>query len=337
MIEGLTLGRSSSGRRGTHSKPVGAPTHTTSAHAGQKASSSGLSRIVGAEHHSRQQPKRFSSAAHDTPRSGTTFDIPSSYSLPSFETVLSPRSEHLASHAAHKPSALPASSSSSSVYSGSDTSSYRAHGTSGARNSIAWSGYPTERVDAVPVIDEEEPVLNVHLADLGSRAESEISTDEDFRPRKRGPLPTATAPSYAYHTTSPLRISKVASPSSRSTRQQSGATSPSAPLRNAAHPFASGAARISRSQADRLSALAHQAARPEGPGPSFSSSRLQSVLADSLPLTNMSQAHQVAFAAADDVGDEELCPICVESLSFTYRLPGEKPHVVPSVDMPYTR
>ncbi|KAI9636770.1 pleckstrin domain-containing protein [Dioszegia hungarica] len=30
-----------------------------------------------------------------------------------------------------------------------------------------------------------------------------------------------------------------------------------------------------------------------------------------------------------DDDDEEKCPICVESLSFSYRLPGEKPHVVP--------
>lgn len=39
-------------------------------------------------------------------------------------------------------------------------------------------------------------------------------------------------------------------------------------------------------------------------------------------------AHQVTLAE-EGVEDEEKCPICVESLSFTYRLPGEKPHVVP--------
>lgn len=312
------------------------PIHTTSAHTGQKASSSGLlpsSRIpVGAEHPSRQQPERSSTAAtHNTARQGTTFGIPTSYSLPSFETVLSPRSDRVGAYAtAHKSAAFLASSlSSSSILSGSDSSSFRAFGSTGARSSTAWSAYPVERVDTVPVIDEEEPVLHVHLAELGTRADLELSADDDFRPRKRNLPPAASAPSYTYHPTSPLRISKLASPGSRSARQQSGASSPSGRRTSAAHPFASGAAGVTSPQSSRLGALGYEAARPESPGPSASSIRLQSVLADPSSSTSMSQVHQVAFAAADDVGDEELCPICVESLSFTYRLPGEKPHVVP--------
>ncbi|WWC91194.1 uncharacterized protein L201_006136 [Kwoniella dendrophila CBS 6074] len=40
--------------------------------------------------------------------------------------------------------------------------------------------------------------------------------------------------------------------------------------------------------------------------------------------------HQIALISTeDDKDDEETCPVCVESLSFTYRLPGEKPHIVP--------
>lgn len=40
-------------------------------------------------------------------------------------------------------------------------------------------------------------------------------------------------------------------------------------------------------------------------------------------------AHQVSLASPeDDQGDPD-CPVCCESLSFTFRLPGEKPHVVP--------
>ena len=27
--------------------------------------------------------------------------------------------------------------------------------------------------------------------------------------------------------------------------------------------------------------------------------------------------------------DEEECPVCLEPLSFSFRLPGEKPHIVP--------
>jgi hypothetical protein len=41
-------------------------------------------------------------------------------------------------------------------------------------------------------------------------------------------------------------------------------------------------------------------------------------------------AHQVNLVSQADMGeDDETCPICVESLGFTFRLPGEKPHVVP--------
>lgn len=41
-------------------------------------------------------------------------------------------------------------------------------------------------------------------------------------------------------------------------------------------------------------------------------------------------AHQVNLVSQADTGeDDETCPICVESLGFTFRLPGEKPHVVP--------
>jgi len=30
-----------------------------------------------------------------------------------------------------------------------------------------------------------------------------------------------------------------------------------------------------------------------------------------------------------DADDEEECPVCLEPLSFSFRLPGEKPHIVP--------
>jgi hypothetical protein len=40
-------------------------------------------------------------------------------------------------------------------------------------------------------------------------------------------------------------------------------------------------------------------------------------------------AHQVSLMAPNLHDDDVNCPICVESLSYAYRLPGEKPHVVP--------
>jgi hypothetical protein len=46
-------------------------------------------------------------------------------------------------------------------------------------------------------------------------------------------------------------------------------------------------------------------------------------------MTSLAPAHQVALVSAEDKDDEDTCPICVESLSFTFRLPGEKPHIVP--------
>lgn len=46
-------------------------------------------------------------------------------------------------------------------------------------------------------------------------------------------------------------------------------------------------------------------------------------------LENFRMATQVAVISAAEKDDEETCPVCVESLSFTFRLPGEKPHIVP--------
>jgi hypothetical protein len=45
----------------------------------------------------------------------------------------------------------------------------------------------------------------------------------------------------------------------------------------------------------------------------------------------MHQPHQVTLVSEEDAREEEgdNCPVCCESLSFTYRLPGEKPHIVP--------
>jgi len=31
----------------------------------------------------------------------------------------------------------------------------------------------------------------------------------------------------------------------------------------------------------------------------------------------------------DGIDDEDECPVCLEPLSFSFRLPGEKPHIVP--------
>ena len=48
-----------------------------------------------------------------------------------------------------------------------------------------------------------------------------------------------------------------------------------------------------------------------------------------MPTPILVPAHQVALVSTEDKVDDDQCPICCESLSFTFRLPGEKPHIVP--------
>lgn len=62
--------------------------------------------------------------------------------------------------------------------------------------------------------------------------------------------------------------------------------------------------------------------------PHISSSRSHTTLSDASRMQHK-PAHQVTLAAEEDADEEDKCPICVESLEFSYRLPGEKPHVVP--------
>lgn len=40
-------------------------------------------------------------------------------------------------------------------------------------------------------------------------------------------------------------------------------------------------------------------------------------------------AAPVPVVSSHDSDDEEACPVCLEPLSFSFRLPGEKPHIVP--------
>ena len=40
-------------------------------------------------------------------------------------------------------------------------------------------------------------------------------------------------------------------------------------------------------------------------------------------------AAPVPVVSSHDAEDEKECPVCLEPLSFSFRLPGEKPHIVP--------
>ena len=86
--------------------------------------------------------------------------------------------------------------------------------------------------------------------------------------------------------------------------------------------------------------FANAVVRPTSPPPSVPLQRDPSLLGASHQLIssksqpNLADAYRVPTMAAQQVVsseavDEETCPVCVESLSFTFRLPGEKPPIVP--------
>jgi hypothetical protein len=47
------------------------------------------------------------------------------------------------------------------------------------------------------------------------------------------------------------------------------------------------------------------------------------------PFAVMAHAPLPVVSSRDATEDEEDCPVCLEPLSFSFRLPGEKPHIVP--------
>jgi hypothetical protein len=47
------------------------------------------------------------------------------------------------------------------------------------------------------------------------------------------------------------------------------------------------------------------------------------------PYATMPPAPVPVVSAHEHIDDEQECPVCLEPLSFSFRLPGEKPHVVP--------
>lgn len=47
------------------------------------------------------------------------------------------------------------------------------------------------------------------------------------------------------------------------------------------------------------------------------------------PFAVMAHAPLPVVSSHDSSEDEEDCPVCLEPLSFSFRLPGEKPHIVP--------
>lgn len=61
----------------------------------------------------------------------------------------------------------------------------------------------------------------------------------------------------------------------------------------------------------------------------YSASTTSSENHPSHPYSTMRIAPLPVVSSRDAVEDEEECPVCLEPLSFSFRLPGEKPHIVP--------
>jgi len=64
-------------------------------------------------------------------------------------------------------------------------------------------------------------------------------------------------------------------------------------------------------------------------GFSTSARSFQSENASVHPYAAMAPAPLPVVSNHDALDDEEECPVCLEPLSFSFRLPGEKPHIVP--------
>jgi hypothetical protein len=101
----------------------------------------------------------------------------------------------------------------------------------------------------------------------------------------------------------------------------SNATTSSNKSKGSIHPFA-----VNRAPSPLLS-VPEQLAPP---GQAVNLSRSLPTLYDGFKAhTSPAPAHQVALVSAEDEQDDAICPLCTESLSFSYRLPGEKPHIIP--------
>lgn len=61
------------------------------------------------------------------------------------------------------------------------------------------------------------------------------------------------------------------------------------------------------------------------PSPALSSSSASSTTIQPYSMVSTPHHHN----SVHDMDDEGECPVCLEPLSFSFRLPGEKPHIVP--------
>lgn len=133
----------------------------------------------------------------------------------------------------------------------------------------------------------------------------QLSTSAPTSNRMYGPVPSAARSQ---------RASTVSNATTSSAKSKSGS----------GHPFAS----MHRAPSPLLEVPEQMALPP------VSTSRSAPSLYDSYKIHASLPTHQVALVSAEDEEDDAICPLCTESLSFAYRLPGEKPHIIPECGHP---
>ncbi|GMK55813.1 hypothetical protein CspeluHIS016_0208690 [Cutaneotrichosporon spelunceum] len=203
---------------------------------------------------------------------------------------------------------------------------------SGIRPGQPW-GLPAgfEKRPSVPTVFEDEPLDEIEydgatgVHEFGERAGDWQGDRDSFHRASGGGLPLAHSASSASRSYGGPP-SAYGGPCSRQHRastvsNMSNATASSNKSKGSIHPFA-----VNRAPSPLL-ATPEQLAPP---GQAVNLWRTAPPIYDGFetPTTPM-PIHQVALVSAEDEQDDAICPLCTESLSFSYRLPGEKPHIVP--------
>ena len=266
-------------------------------------------------------------------RSASTLDQSAPSGITSPQTSVSAPSSH------RKFTAFSGSSSSSSTYSASDTSSIV--GKYSSYNGHHW-GFG-EKPDISTVFEEDDRSDGEVEVDFSAARKS--SHDPDQRVQREDHLPLGppidypkeseqeaprgvngqtqaggppTTGHFHRHNTSDISTTTYILRPGRSGTISSQASAHSAKSTKSVHPFASAINRPTSPPPLPRSKL--QPPKPKSP-------HLHEAF--TMQQVHLAPVHQVTLSSTDDKDDEEKCPVCCESLSFTFRLPGEKPHVVP--------
>ncbi|KAL7421389.1 hypothetical protein Q5752_004274 [Cryptotrichosporon argae] len=203
-----------------------------------------------------------------------------------------------------------------------------------------FAAVPEETESPPSSTDEHDASLDL-VFDAGSTtplrphrgAKDPFSSPGDYDPvgaspyasRSRAPLTPSTPDNYTQvpaSSTTRTRTNRAPTVSSQHSARPSATRT--------AHPFASPSTPPPPppSLAERAGFLSPQHRR-EAFSPPLPSSRSFPDLSARYDMTMVAPAHQLVVSADDEHVDGETCPVCCESLSFTFRLPGEKPHIVP--------